>query len=194
MYLPSFDSMVEKPFRLAPILAAGIVTAVDYILAHAHIYEDANVSAMTLGILWFSGMMIILVDMFVGLATKIRKRGDAQQINGYLPRFISKMIGLSLYYVISVLVLSVISNAYFVRFAIYIPFMLLLFNEYSSIGRSLEKIVGHKPYIFRLFDKVTDIVERGYLAFIKHKIEEVVDSGGDNLENKDAYEGVRDNT
>jgi phage-related holin len=108
------------------------------------------------------------VDFITGIIAS-KKEGKDIKSNSW-GKTINKLIGVYLYAILATFIFLFFSVNYVVLTLIFTPLVLSLLKEYISIGENMERRFGNKPYLFKIVDKIFDLLESKFFKNLEHYI------------------------
>ena len=114
--------------------------------------------------------VFVVFDLLSGITASKAKDRKKNIESRLLVKSVSKFIGITIYYFMGAVVLITIDNSVITVTIIYGPLMLSLLREYISIGENIEVLIGYKPYMFTIIDKVFNIAENKYFETLRNKV------------------------
>lgn len=181
-YLASVISHSKKSYILFSIISSLSISCV------LDIIYDKIVDNKTAGALVAMLTVIVIINVFIGIdfVTGIMASRKEKQIlnSNKVGATIAKCFGIILYLVVGAVVIIIVPDNYLVETIVFTPIILTMLKEYISIGENLERIYGKKSYMFRIVDKVFDLLEGRFFKNLEDKADDVAEKL-DNIKPKD---------
>ena len=166
---------------------AGLIGSIFFGLVFTLFEEVMHVRFMGISILFFmAGFILVLGDLFTGIMAAMKEKGknwlNKEKLIFSAFKLVFIMVLLLLAYAIHEAVLweqkKVIENEFWytvfgsaattISVIRTVLFALVLGKEYISIGDNIEKTFGKKHYMFRIFEKLFDVIELKFLRRIEN--------------------------
>lgn len=163
--------VAKNSVMLSSLLLSFSLTLIIETIAHRIHTEELAIVMLALTGLCFMNLFLSFVDFITGV---IAARNRRERISsGRVGNTVGKFFGLILYLFLSIVLVFILSDNYFVLAILYGPLILNIFKEFISIGENLQKRNGRTPYIFTVINKIFDIIEKRFFSEVEKKVSDV---------------------
>lgn len=145
--------------------------------------------ASTMLVFTSSAWIAILLDLITGIAAARHEGHKLSSIKWGVT--INKMLAQLLYMMFAILLYVFVLQATWFRVLLILPVILYILREYISIGENMaRRYDGKMPYIFKLLDRVFDLLEVGFFRMIEKRLNASVNTM-DNLNQSEESKVVK---